>query len=70
MKVAWRKGYLHTRGLKVVMDGVKGQQWTRVTSPLLGHKNICKSQRTVMTLGLHSEMLGKRGHYGHCYDHV
>jgi hypothetical protein len=55
------EGYLRTRGLKAVRMVLKvisapevsvstiAAQWTRVTSPLVGHRNICKLQRTVMT---------------------
>jgi hypothetical protein len=32
--------------------------WTRVASSFMEHRNICKSQRAVMTMWLYSDMLG------------
>jgi hypothetical protein len=37
-----------TRSEVYQMDDVAG--WTRVTYLFMGHGNICKSQRTIMTL--------------------
>jgi hypothetical protein len=54
----------------MVMDGTEGHQYTggpylwrrsavdTCHVPLVGNANICKSQRTVMTPLLHSDMLG------------
>jgi hypothetical protein len=36
-------------GVPEVLSADDAARWTRVTSPFMGHRNICKSQRTVMT---------------------
>jgi hypothetical protein len=36
-------------GVPEVLSADDVARWTRVTSPFMGHRNICKSQRTVMT---------------------
>jgi hypothetical protein len=40
----------------LVLDDVA--RWTHVTSSFVGHRNICKSQRTVITLWLYGDRLG------------